>query len=151
VIARTAALLLVAACAHARFDHRPSPEVETAARAVLDRYVSAWNARDAAGLVALFSTRPDTVSIHGMADTTGWQRGTIEAGYRGLFARCPELHLEPEEIHVVQGKSRVIVSTTSHATCGATEARGTIALVLRWDAGGWKIWGDLDHLEWSSP
>ena len=136
----TLAALAIAACTTA--PATSGPAIPPSLQRVLDDYTTAWKARDAKALAALFA-EGRTVAPNACPPAT--DRAGVEACYAGSGG---PLHLRALE-HAYSGDLAYIIG--EYAEQPADPAGGKFVLTLLNDGGRWLIVADMDRPYGSQP
>ncbi len=134
-----AALVLVLAAANASLARQASKE-ERAIRAVLDRQVEAWNARDLEGFMQGYWNSPNLSFYSGGTKTTGWQT-TLDRYRKRYQSEGRDMgRLQFTEIQIeMLGPRAAFARGRYHLKMNTGDQSGIFTLVFRKLAGGWKI------------
>ncbi|MEA2608689.1 MAG: hypothetical protein QOJ75_932 [Chloroflexota bacterium] len=120
-----------------------SPETITAVRGVLDRFATAYSAKDQAGVLACFAVGPDGVLIGTGADE--WRVGDAEvrAQVEQDFAQADSLEVEYGELHVdgTDGVAWFAAKATVRASVAGEPFDSDLRLtgVVTHQGDGWRI------------
>lgn len=136
ILAAVAVVLAVATIALAG----QASKEERAIRAVLERQVEAWNARDLEGFMQGYWNSPNLSFYSGGTKTSGWQT-TLDRYRKNYQSEGREMGtLNFNEIQVeMLGPRAAFVRGRFHLKMSAGNQSGIFTLVFRKFAGGWKI------------
>lgn len=117
-----------------------SSKEDRAIRAVLERQVQAWNARDLEGFMQGYWNSPNLSFYSGGTKTSGWQP-TLERYRKNYQSEGKEMgRLDFTELQVeMLGPRAAFVRGRFHLKMNAGDQTGIFTLVFRKFADGWKI------------